>query len=70
MTNWTSVTDILERLHNLGVPAAEAIEICQELILIGKAAERAARAELRLKVDREAKQQENKLKTVGAIRSA
>jgi hypothetical protein len=39
MTNWQSVTDILERMQRFGVPADEAISMAQALIMIGKAAQ-------------------------------
>jgi hypothetical protein len=54
MTNWRSVTDILEDMQRHGVPAHKAIEWAQALIPIGKAAERAAEQEKRLREAREA----------------
>jgi hypothetical protein len=54
MTNWRSVTDILERMEKLGVPADEAIGMAKALIDIGKAAQVAAEREKRLIEAREA----------------
>jgi hypothetical protein len=39
MKNWTSVTDILDRLQRFGVPADEAIAMAAALIAMGKAAQ-------------------------------
>jgi hypothetical protein len=52
MTNWRSVTDILEDMHGHDVPADKAIEWAQTLIAIGKAAQLTADHEARLREQR------------------
>jgi hypothetical protein len=53
MTNWRSVTDLLEDMHKEGVPVEKAIAWVQEAIRIGKAAQVAADHESRLRECRE-----------------
>jgi hypothetical protein len=54
MTNWRSVTDLLEDMHKHGVPADKAVAWVQEAIRIGKAAQVAAEREKHLREAREA----------------
>jgi translation initiation factor 2B subunit (eIF-2B alpha/beta/delta family) len=54
MTDWRSVTDILEDMHKHKITASKAIDWAKALIDIGKAAERAAEQEKRLREARDA----------------
>jgi hypothetical protein len=53
MTNWRSVTDLLEDMNKHGVPADRAIEWVLAAIHIGKAAQVAADQERRARECRE-----------------